>query len=171
MDAQTQDSFAFSQLFDEDSILKHLMDDWNEGDIINKPQEGDKYCQYNLDSIKEFYNTKISLHKNWSQIIPKCKELQYLNNSDVNFINIVNPTSDVKFLKTKLKEMKLSIFNLVTKESQFVGKEREVIEELLEKTDDFFVDLTLKYFNNLKILKEIETEKRIYVGKKLTLQK
>lgn len=59
----------------------------------------------------------------------------------------------------------------MTKESKFVGKEREVIEGLLDKTDDFLVDLTFKYFNNLKSLKEIEREKRIYIGKKLSLQK
>lgn len=63
------------------------------------------------------------------------------------------------FRKTKWRELNASIFNLATKESQFVTKEREIIEELLDKTDEVLVDLTIKYFNYLTQLKELEKAK------------
>lgn len=71
--------------------------------------------------------------------------------------------------KSAFKGISDMIFNLSTTESQFAVKEREIIEEILEKP--VIVDLTLKFFNNLKILKEIEKQKCQYIQKKLKLEK
>ena len=67
--------------------------------------------------------------------------------------------------KDKQKEINRIIHNLTTKESSFVIRERQVIEDLLESTDDMLIDVTLKYFSILKQLKEIEKEKIKYSQK------
>ena len=67
--------------------------------------------------------------------------------------------------KDKQKEINRIIHNLTTKESSFVVSERQVIEDLLESTDNMLVDVTLKYFSILKQLKGIEKEKIIYTQK------
>lgn len=75
------------------------------------------------------------------------------------------------YRKNKWNEIRKSIVNLATKESQFVVKERQIIEELLEKTDQEMIDLTFQYFNYLKQLQVLEHEKRQYSVKKLKLEK
>ena len=69
------------------------------------------------------------------------------------------------YIKMKLKQFNLSIYNLATKESQFVAKERDIIEELLDKTDEVLIDLTFKYYLYLKQLKELEKEENEYMIK------
>ncbi|CAI2361024.1 unnamed protein product [Moneuplotes crassus] len=143
-----EESFAFQQLYDEESILRQLMNELDESyscDSKDKDADNPK-----SETIKRSYNALISLHDLQSKI---------------------KPVKDVQHIKTRIKELNQGIYNLTTKESQFIQKERALIEDLFAQTDEFLVDLTIKYFNNLKILKQLEKEKRIYVGKKLDLQK
>ena len=64
-----------------------------------------------------------------------------------------------------------SIFNLTTKESKFVIKERDLIEEALDKTDDVMVELTMQCFYHLKQLKILKKQKLQYFQSKLSLEK
>lgn len=68
-------------------------------------------------------------------------------------------------------EFSTAIYDIATKESQFVAKERELIEEAIEHTDESLLELTMQWFYFLNQLKVLERQKLQYFQDKLTLEK
>ena len=149
----SDNQYANSMLY----LLPHFFSSKSDSSFPFTPMlESDSVLKYLMDewkeeAVEEEYKNKLYL----SRTVKTC-----CNRNDIT-----------TFIKMKIKQLNMSIFTLATNESQFVIKERDIIEELLDKTDDIIIDLTFKYYMYLKQLKELEKEENEYNIKKLNLEK